>query len=450
MSILEQVRAAGVVGAGGAGFPTHAKLDCKAEYLIANGAECEPLLRTDRVLMTRYADKILEGMEYAMNAVGAKKGIVATKEHYHSAVKALTDALEKHPRIALHTMRNTYPAGDEKVLIHEVTGRVVRVDQLPKDADCVVCNVHTLLNVADAVHGIPVTDRYVTVGGEIERALTLRAPVGTPIRELLLYAGIKGDEKDLVLIAGGPCMGAIEENWDAPLTKTIGGVLLFKQSHPLIMMRNLSMRRQLTLAQAVCCQCSQCTQLCPRNTLGLGVEPHKAMRAASSADARLLGRPEGILSCCNCGLCTNYACPMGLTPSVVMTKFRELLLKEGVKPKKTGIEVKAQSDYRMKRIPTARLIARMGISLYDVDAPFDEAFAEKPFAPKMLRVPLRMHVGKPSVPCVTSGAWVKRGDRIASIPEGALGAEIHAGIDGVVSAVTDGFIEITGMGAQGL
>jgi Na+-translocating ferredoxin:NAD+ oxidoreductase RnfC subunit len=337
-------------------------------------------------------------------------------------------------------MKNTYPAGDEKVLIHEVTARVVAADQLPKDVGCVVCNVHTLLHIADALEGIPVTDRYVTIAGDVERPLTVRAAIGTPLRELLLFAGLKGNERDYALVRGGPCMGAIETDWDAPLTKTTGGLLLFPKSHPLIVRRELPMQRQLKLAQAVCCQCSQCTLLCPRNSLGLRVEPHKAMRAAAGGNARLLGDPTGILSCCNCGLCTNYACPMGLTPSVIMTTFREGLIKAGVKPKKTQEPVTADKDIRLKKTPTSRLISRMGLSAYDVDAPLEK----QPFITKQVRIPLQMHTGKPSVPCVTEGASVKRGERIAAIPAGALGAEIHASITGKVTRITGTYIEISG------
>ncbi|MDR3336955.1 MAG: 4Fe-4S dicluster domain-containing protein [Treponema sp.] len=440
MDVIGLVRTAGVVGAGGAGFPTHVKLNAKAEYVIANGAECEPLLRVDRILMANNAERIVRGMEAAMSAVGADKGVVATKEHYHAAVKALEGALKDHPKIRLHVMKNTYPLGDEKALIHEITGRVVAADELPKDSLCVVCNVTTLVNIAGALEGIPVTRKYVTIGGEVERPVTVSVPVGTPFRELARYGGIKGGEKDHALIRGGPCMGTLEEDWDAVVTKTTGGLLFFKWDHPLIVRRKIPIGRQLKLAQAVCCQCSQCTQLCPRHTLGLGVEPHKAMRAAAGGDAKLLGNINGILSCCNCGLCTHYACPMGLTPSVIMNIFREGLLKQGVRPSKSPGPVKAEPDFALKRIPVSRLIARMALGSFDVDAPLDE----KPFMPKKVRIPLRMHTGAPSVPVVSVGAEVNEGRKIAVIPENALGAEIHASIDGKVTGVNSNYIEITG------
>jgi Na+-translocating ferredoxin:NAD+ oxidoreductase RnfC subunit len=440
VEVIDLIRAAGVVGAGGAGFPTHVKLNVAAEYVIANGAECEPLLRTDQILMANNAKRIVQGMEVAMGAVGADKGVVATKEHYHAAVKALEAAVKDHPKIKLRVMKNTYPAGDEKVLIHEITGRVVAADQLPKDSGCVVCNVTTLVHIVDALEGIPVTRKYVTIGGDMERPVTMSVPIGTSLRELALYAGIKGGEKDYALIRGGPCMGILEKDWDAVVTKTTGALLFFKWNHPLIVQKTFPMARQIKLAQAVCCQCSQCTQLCPRHTLGLGVEPHKAMRAAAGGNAKLLGNVNGILSCSNCGLCTIYACPMGLIPSVIMNTFREGFLKAGVRPSKSLGPVTVEADAALKRIPVSRLIARMGLSPYDVDAPLDE----KLFMPKKVRIPLRMHTGVSSSPVVCVGAEVKQGQKIAIIPEKALGAEIHASIDGKVTGVNDSYIEING------
>lgn len=139
MSIIDSIREAGVIGAGGAGFPTHVKLNTngRAEYVIANGAECEPLLRVDRHLMEREADRIVRGMELAMEASGAKIGVIATKAHYEKAVEALRKALGKRTDIRLHLMEAYYPSGDEKSIIYEVTGRVVPSAKLPLDVGCV-------------------------------------------------------------------------------------------------------------------------------------------------------------------------------------------------------------------------------------------------------------------------------------------------------------------------
>ena len=439
MEEITRIQRAGVVGAGGAGFPTHAKLNCRAETVIANGAECEPLLRVDQLLMEKYARRLVAGLEAAMAAVGANTGVIATKRHYFGAVAALNEAIGGKPRLRLHLMKSYYPAGDEKSLIHEVLGRVVPGGRLPADVGCVVSNVGTLIGVADGMEGRPVTHKHLTVGGAVENPVTLCAPIGTPIRQLIRLAGLPGDEGDYALIAGGPCMGKLEEDWDAGITKTTGGLLLFPRLHPVIQSRTMPLARQIKLARAVCCQCSQCTLMCPRNRLGLGVEPHKAMRAAAGGNPRLLGDVDGILSCSGCGLCTNYACTMGLQPSRIMTMLREELIREGARPRPRE-PVVADSGCRLRQVPVSRLIARMGLSEYDRPAPL----LEEPVTTGQVRIPLSMHVGKPSLPVMRVGENVRAGDRIADIPGNALGAAVHASIDGRITGITGDYIEITG------
>ena len=439
MSIVDSVRAAGVVGAGGAGFPTHVKLNGKAEYVIANGAECEPLLRVDQLLMQRQAELVVRGMELAMEATGAMYGVIATKAHYHDAVSALEKALGRRKKITLHLMDSYYPSGDEKSIIYEVTGRVVPSGKLPLDVGCVVSNVASLVNIANAVEGKPVIHKDVTIGGDVPSPVTVTVPVGSPIREVMALSGFKGSQQDYALIVGGPCMGKTEENWDAPITKTTGGLLLLKRSHLLIQRRTLSPERLYKVALAVCCQCSQCTQMCPRNALGLGVQPHKAMRALITGNGAMIGDPKAILGCSSCGICTNYACHMGLLPSEVMAMYKAELGKAGVRPVP---EENIQTDpfIVQKRVPVKRLIARMGLSAYDVPAPYTDTG----YQPKAVYLPLRQHVGKPAEPIVKVGDRVRAGDVIADSPEKSLGARIHASIDGRVTAVDGNGIQITG------
>ncbi len=437
MDIVEQIKNAGVVGAGGAGFPTHIKLNAKAAIVIANGAECEPLLRVDQTLMQAKADRIVAGMETAMAAVQAELGVIATKSHYHDAVEALKIAIGDMQHIRLHLMKSYYPAGDEKSLIYDITGRVVPSAKLPLDVNCVVVNVGTLVNIADATEGKPVVDKYLTIGGNVQRPVTVCVPIGTPVKRLLKLAGFQGSEQDYALVIGGPCMGRLEEDWNTPVTKTMGGILVFKRSHPLIVQLTMPLSRQVKLAQAVCCQCSQCTQMCPRNALGLNVQPHKVMRAAAMGDARLIGDVNGLLACSSCGLCTNYACNFGLQPSAMMTEFKTKLMKAGVRPQPEERIVTDLSQH-LKRIPTGRLIARMGLTAYDVPAPLLDSTG----AIKSVRIPLQMHVGKPAEPVVSVGDVVMRGDLIGRIPENALGAAVHASISGTVSKIAGGCIEI--------
>ena len=159
------------------------------------------------------------------------------------------------------------------------------------------------------------------------------------------------------------------------------------------------------------------------------------MRAASMGKGALLGDPNGVFSCCDCGLCTYYACNFGLRPSRMMTRFKQELSSTGYKPIK---QVKGNVAPNFLKVPTGRLMARMGISAYDVDAPLEE----RGLRVAVVRLPLRMHIGAPSVPVIKPGDTVKKGQLIADIPEGKLGAKLHASIDGTVSDVTDQYIEI--------
>lgn len=439
MNIVESIRAAGVVGAGGAGFPAHVKLNGKAEYVIANGAECEPLLRVDQLLMQREAKRVVRGVALAMEATGAARGVIATKAHYHDAVHALEQALGGRNDITLHLMDSYYPSGDEKSIIFEISGRVVPSGKLPLDVGCVVSNVATLVNISAAVEGTPVIRKDVTVGGEVPHPITVTVPIGSPIREVIALSGFSGSRENFALIVGGPCMGRLEEDWDAPITKITGGLLLLRRTHPLIVRRTQSPERMLKVARAACCQCSQCTQMCPRNALGLNVQPHKAMRALITGNGALLGDPKTILACSSCGVCTNYACHMGLVPSEVMALYKSELSKNGLRPE-PEMDITPDPFITYKRVPVSRLVARMGLSAYDVPAPYTETG----YQPDSVTLLLRQHVGKPAVPVVRTGDRVHAGDVVAEIPEKSLGARIHAPIDGVVTRVDAKAIQVAG------
>lgn len=436
-NLLENIKNAGVVGAGGAGFPTHVKVNCKAEVVIANGAECEPLLNVDQCAMRDHAGEIVSGMETVMQITGAARGVICTKEHYHDAVAALEQALKGIERVSLKLFKSTYPAGDEQVMVYEVTGKVVPTGGLPLDAGAVVLNVSTLINVNRAQSGIPVTSKVVTVSGEVNTPVTLEVPIGTPYQALISRAGGPGSAQGYVAVIGGPCMGTLERDWSKPVTKTTGGIVVLKADHPLVCTKTQDYERDVKLAKAVCCQCSLCTQMCPRNALGLKVEPHKAMRAAANSDGRLLGDVNGVFSCCSCGLCTYFACNFGLNPAAMMTRMKEGLSRAGVKPEKR-IAYPVSDGYSMTKLPTYRLESRLGVSQYEANAPC--LCEEVPVA--QVTIPLKMHIGAPSEPVVAVGNRVKQGDLIARIPEGKMGANIHAGIDGTVTAVENASITI--------
>lgn len=430
MGLIEQIRDAGVVGAGGAGFPTDKKLNCKAEILIINGIECEPLLRTDRHVMELYAPEIVKTVRTIRDFLGAKRAVIALKEHYEKAASAL-QAAAKGTKVEIYLSEAFYPAGDEQNLVHCVTGRTVPTGGIPLDVDCVVSNVSTVLNIAQAIEGKPVTEKMVTVSGSVANPVTVNCAIGTPLSKLLEAAG--GAIGDCTYIIGGPLMGAVTDDLSQPVTKTTGGLLAIPKNHPILAKKTVG-ARDAALARAVCSQCSMCTQMCPRNALGLNVQPHKAMRAFASGNQSLLGDVNGIFSCCDCGICTYYACNFGLKPSKAMQQAKARLQAQGVKPVK---EVKYETDGGIdnKRLPTGRLLLRLDLKQYDKDAPM-AGFVDTDY----VKIPLKMHIGGPDKALAAVGQRVTKGQLIAE-PQG-MGANIHASIDGTVTAVTDKFIEI--------
>lgn len=427
----DAVAALGIVGAGGAGFPTHVKLKAKADTFIVNAAECEPLLHKDKELLARFSKEILDGIRVAAGLVGAKRSVVGIKEKYH----ALIDHLESiRPRdIEIQPLRDTYPAGDEQVLIYDVTGRVVPPGGLPIHVGCLVNNVETILNLALRR---PVTRKYLTVAGAVKQPITLCVPVGITIGEAIAAAGGPTVPQWDILL-GGVMMGKLPDNGpDTPVTKTTGGIYVFPAGHP-VMQRYL---RPLTainrINRSACDQCSFCTELCPRYLLGHPIEPHKAMRAAGF----LFDEAPAVVGtsyCCECNLCTMIACPEDLDPKNACVQGKVRVKELGLKWEGDPAKVKPHPMQDGRRTPIRRLMAKLGLNQFVNEGALREGIVET----DRVRLPLKQHVGAPCVPTVKAGDRVKEGDVVAAPPEGQLGVPIHASLTGTVAA-TDKFIEI--------
>lgn len=439
--ILQKVKNAGVVGAGGAGFPTYAKLSGGVDTVVVNGAECEPLLRVDQQLMEFMTDKMIRGLEAVIEATGAKEGVVATKAKYKGGIAALKKNL--HPKsIRVHLLDDFYPAGDEQVTVYEVTGRVVPQGGIPLKVGCVVVNVETLLNVADALDGKSLTHKYLTITGEVASPCTVRLPIGTPVIEALKLAGINNTD-DLRVIDGGPMMGKLISDLQQPITKTTKGLIALPADHPVIRKRTQSCEKIIRQAKSACIQCRYCTDLCPRFLLGHNLEPHRIMRAIRNAEVA----PDILkmaFTCTECGICEQYACFMGLSPKTVNAMLKQELSKQGVKPNPPPPTQSVELIREHRKIPVKRLVARLGLSLYDRPAPFSEA--EYPMAE--VRIPLKQHVGAPGKPVVLVGQTVKMGEVIAAAPADGLGANVHASISGTVTEVSDRIVLVAPEGGR--
>lgn len=433
MDIIELIRDAGVVGAGGAGFPADRKLNCSAEIFIVNGIECEPLLRTDRTVMEMYAPQILKTVQTLRDHIGASRAVIALKKHYEKAVQQISRAAQG-TGVEVYLSEAFYPAGDEQNLVYSITQRTVPTGGIPLDVGCVVSNVSTVLHIADALKEIPVTDKMVTVTGAVAHPVTLKCPVGTPLSRLIEAAG--GAKGDCAFVIGGPLMGQVTEDLSLPVTKTTGGLIAIPKGHILLTRKMFDLRKEAVMARAACSQCSFCTQLCPRSAMGLHVEPHKAMRALASGNELLLGETNGIFSCCDCGLCTYYACNFGMKPGKAMQMAKQKLQENGVRPRK---EVWSEPDrgFAQKRVPVQRLMARLDLLRFDRDAPY---FGE--IDSDTVKIPLKMHIGTVDEAIVRPGMRVNKGEPVAKAT--GMGAHIHASITGIVTEVTREYIEIKG------
>ena len=434
--LIALVQNAGVVGAGGAGFPTHVKLDAKADTVIINGAECEPLLRVDQQLMDRQAQRLLQALELIVDQVGAEKGVVALKEHYHAAAASLRRELSGHPRLSVHLLGAFYPAGDEQVIVYEVTGRIVPEGGIPLNVGVVVTNVETALNVLDASQGKPVVEKYVTLTGAVRTPKTVKVPLGITVAQALALAG--GATVDhYKVVNGGPMMGKIVPV-DSTITKTTKGLIVVPDGHPLLVSLDRPITDSTRRAATACMQCSLCSEVCPRHMLGHRIEPHKLMRVVaygSLCDPEQT--PMNAYLCVGCRLC-EYACVMGLQPWKLNNNMKNILAGKGIRNSLNNKPEQAAPFRDFKRYPVHKLIHQLGLSAYDVAAPLDEAVP----AYDKVTLPLRQGAGAPSEPVVAVGGRVEKGDLIAKIPEGKLGSSLHASIAGTITAIDGDSIAI--------
>ena len=423
------LRQNGVVGAGGAGFPTYAKLDARADTIVRNCAECEPLLKLHRQLLETHAEEIVAAFKLIKDTVGAKDAIIGIKKAYKQTIAALEKVLPRYEGVRLGLLDEVYPAGDEVVLIYEVTGKVVRPGGLPIECGVCVFNVETCYNLSRALNRQePVVDKLVSVVAEVNNPVTLRMPIGATVEDAVRLAG-GAKIKDPVYFVGGPMMGNILPG-SAPITKTTNAILVLPQNHYLVERKRSRSETMLKRAAASCCQCSMCTDLCPRHMLGHPIEPHLFMRAATCKDVQDPNIFVNTFFCCSCGLCELYSCFQGLSPRSLMAEYKNGLRAAGVRaPKVEAAPVHPARELR--KVPMKRLMARLDLTKYDAPAPLQDACVEV----KTVYIPTRQHIGAPAQPCVKAGDTVKRGQVIAQPAEG-LSVAIHASVNGRVREVT--------------
>ncbi len=298
--ILARVKDAGIIGLGGAGFPTHVKLAPKdplgVKYLIANGAECEPYITCNDQLMRGSAKEIIEGMEIVLRLFPNAEGVIAIENNKPEAIAAMKKAAEGHKRIRVLGLRTKYPQGGERSLIKVIAGVDYPITKLPADVGCIVDNVGTILAIGRAVrYREPLFRHVLTVTGEaVKEPSNFIARDGTSFRELIEAAGgVKEGVEAAKIISGGPMMGIAVSSTEVPITKTTNAITVLA-SDPVE-----KSEQQMT----ACLHCGRCTTVCPN-----GLMPQMMADAAAAGDFERYEKKLFGLDCISCGSCT-YICP---------------------------------------------------------------------------------------------------------------------------------------------
>lgn len=311
--IYEAIKSAGIVGMGGAGFPTNVKLSPKnpdeIEYIIVNASECEPYLTSDYRRIMDDADKVIEGLKIALRLFNNAKGIIAVEDNKPEAIKLLRERLKDDDSgITVNPMKTKYPEGAERQLIYANTGRYINSKMLPADAGCIVHNVDTVYSICEAVReGKPLIERLVTITGDaVENPVNMLVKIGTNYQELIDAAG-GFKEEPAKIISGGPMMGKAIYNTDIPVTKSTSAILCMTKDEV------------AEYEPSACIRCGRCIDVCPGRIM-----PNKLAKLAEQNNIEEFLKYNG-MECCECGCCS-YVCPAKRHLTQTIAGTRKLVL----------------------------------------------------------------------------------------------------------------------------
>ena len=308
--LLDALKQSGIVGLGGAGFPTYVKFatDKKIEYLVVNGAECEPFITSDSVTMVDSAKDILKAIDVLTKRFKIDKVIIGIEKNKPEAINKMCEIAEKNDKISVKVLPSLYPQGGEKVLVYHTTGRVIPMGKLPIDVGCVVANSTTLSAIGKYIKtGMPLVEKCITVdGGAVEKPQNVIAPIGTPVSELLNFCGMKSEPKKILY--GGPMMGIAVPDIDAPVLKNTNAILALNEQQA---------EEPKTTA---CIKCGSCAHHCP-----FGIDPTRIAEAKKQQDIELL-KKVGTELCMECGCCS-FVCP-AKRPIVQNNRLAKTMLRE--------------------------------------------------------------------------------------------------------------------------
>lgn len=307
--LLAVIQDAGIVGMGGAGFPTHVKLSPKnpdsIDYIIVNGSECEPYLTSDYRRMLEEPEKVVTGLEIVLHMFPQASGIIAIEDNKPEAIQIMKEQTADNPKIQVNVMKTKYPEGAERQLIYANTGRYINSGMLPADAGCIVHNVDTVTAIYKAVvEGVPLIDRIITISGDdIVDPKNFKVLLGTSLQELIEAAGGYLDGEPEKIISGGPMMGKAMFSTEVPAVKGSSAVLCMKKDEV------------AACEPSNCIRCGRCVAVCPGR-----VNPTKLASLAEHGKLDAFVEQDG-MECCECGCCS-YVCPAKrhLTQTIAATR----------------------------------------------------------------------------------------------------------------------------------
>ncbi len=431
MSDLKKIlQDSGIVGAGGAGFPAYGKLADGATVLIVNAVECEPLLYTSYTLLQERMQDIVIGMRAVMEFAGIPTGLICVKG-YRAERLGYADGQELAEGVKIKYVPNVYPMGDEINLIYTATGRLVKPGNLPISQGVIVYNTETMYNIGLVVqYGQPVTKTYLTLTGDIPEAFCIKVPIGMRIGEVLNIMNITVPEHHVVM-DGGPSMGVIVNPAIDVVKKTTSGLLILPDNIPAVRNKRRTVEENFRIASSVCCQCTRCTDMCPRHLLGYPIEPHKMVRASITAAQ---ATPELIQTanlCCGCDVCGTFACCQDISPMQVIKEFKSILAKNRIRyTAGPNDEFTADPDRDYRMLSGIKWKEMLGVAAFDKYP----TYVPDKLVAKYVEVPMSQHIGSPSTPCVAVGDTVEENQQV-SIPGEGLSVPHFAPITGRVTYV---------------
>ncbi len=347
----------------------------------------------------------LRGLEAMQAQLGATRVTVAVKHKNTDVLDGMSQQL-RAAGFEPFVYPDVYPAGDEYVLVYEITGRQIPPGGLPLHVGCVVDNVETIINVGKALAGQPVVDKYVTIAGAVAHPYTTVVPVGTSFGDCLRAAG-GCTVDDPTLLVSGVMMGGVSRDLAQPVSKTTAGLIALPSDHYLARRKTQSRPTYTRIGHGQCDQCSLCTELCPRYILGYPIEPHRVMRTLlMTGEAKQRGSLWAQY-CCECNVCSYVACPEQLDPKNICVDAKALLREHQLGRTEDELEQLFRPPHPARHgreVPIATLYQRLGLTPYDRKA----TFVERDWEPASVSIPLDTHIGRPAQGVVQVGDKVQR------------------------------------------